>query len=262
MQVKAVSTCSGTGASKESYLRRSGLYLGGLRKNCSEQVAPALTCVDAIPARKLFSCGNAERTCSEQLGTGRAYGAKSAGQRMEKLFGTVGNSFWPRLNALCSVPVPIRDGTDAQPSESRDYKMTDSELENTNACCMEGIEQVTGSKENSYALMLKLVARICDELAEDGYSVLILGFSGVGKTSALGLVDERFRDERITAWNGPRAHYPTETGKANGVYYVLMGQPLHVSLHRDIPADWKDIAIRDGVHRDWLSGVKTVGGGS
>lgn len=109
---------------------------------------------------------------------------------------------------------------------------------------------MTSDTENSWTLMVRLAAQIARELIGEGYSVLFIGPSGIGKSSALELLDDGARDY-ASAWNDLSASRPP---KSKNVAYVLMGQPLQVGLHFKLPSDWEEIMRRHGgVHRHWFA---------
>lgn len=96
----------------------------------------------------------------------------------------------------------------------------------------------------------EFAARVCEHMATDGWSILLLGRSGVGKTSVERLVRADLAD-RIASWN--ECHAPPPTDK---VVYLLLSTPVGVGLHYQLPPhdNGLEATVRACVHPAWLRG--------
>lgn len=95
-------------------------------------------------------------------------------------------------------------------------------------------------------------AQICRGLVEDGYSVLLLGVPGSGKTPVAKMADAQLPEHlrgRIAPWNSPGSHLPPETG--NIAYLEMLTFPRGVVLHSQLPPIETEIFWRF-VHSGWL----------
>lgn len=105
-------------------------------------------------------------------------------------------------------------------------------------------------KHHLIAAAEDFASRLCEHMASEGYSVLLLGGVGTGKSTVAKMVPGDLA-HRVVAWNEGGGSTPPPTDK---VAYVLLSRPIGVSLHYRLPphADGLEAMVRRCVDPGWL----------
>jgi hypothetical protein len=80
--------------------------------------------------------------------------------------------------------------------------------------------------------------------------VLLLGYSGTGKSAAEALTRE---DPRVVTWNGPQTKRRRPPGR---LAYVVLNDH-GAQAYPEMPSEWERVCRSCGLHRSWLDGAPT-----